>query len=356
MLLAFFWQPLLLGRAFYVYDLSMAYLPVQLENARLRAQGQFPLWNRYLFCGYPINAESESGGLYPPALVFNLPLSPERAYTGYIVFHYALAFGSVLLLAKYAGLGAVGGTVAATILTFSGTFVAQTVNLPLVTTFAWVPLILALQLRALQRGRYGPAVLAGVCLGVQLLGAHPQMVFYGGLMMVLLAWVRPGAEGGRARFWFSARVLAVIMIVGLGLGAPQLLYNLELLRHSDRAGGVSYEFLTMLSFPPHYLAQLLVPDLLGRESHYIGTEVFEEQRFYAGLVTLGAVVLGWRTAGRVGRFWRILLVASLVLACGHFVGLYHLLQYVPGFDLFRAPCRWLFPATLAGAFLGGGGR
>ena len=355
MLLAFFWQALLLGRSFYVYDLSMAYLPVQLENARLRAQGQFPLWNRYLFCGYPINAESESGGLYPPALVFNLPLSPERAYTVYIAFHYVLAFGSMLLLGKYMGLGAVARAAAAMVLTFGGTFVAQTVNLPLVTTFAWVPLILALQLRALQRGTYGPAVLAGVCLGVQLLGAHPQMVFYGGLLMVLLALMRPGADGGQAGFWFSVRVLAVMMVVGVGLGAPQLFYNLELLKHSDRSGGVSYEFLTMLSFPPHYLAQLIVPDLLGRESHYIGTEVFEEQRFYLGLVTLGVVVAGWRMAGRMGRFWRLVLVGSLVLCFGHFVGLYRVLQYVPGFDMFRAPCRWLFVVTLAAACLAGAG-
>ncbi|UCG31611.1 MAG: hypothetical protein JSU68_08075, partial [Phycisphaerales bacterium] len=112
-LLAFFWQPLLLGRAFYVYDLSMAYLPVQVENARLRAEGEFPLWNRYLFCGYPINAESESGGLYPPALIFNLPLSPERAYALYITFHYVLAFAAVMYLGSVMGLGPVGRTVAA---------------------------------------------------------------------------------------------------------------------------------------------------------------------------------------------------------------------------------------------------
>lgn len=355
MLLAFFWQPLLLGRAFYVFDLSMAYLPVQLENARLRAQGEFPLWNRHMYCGYPINAESEAGGLYPPALFFNLPVSPERAYAFYVAFHYALIFASTAFLARLIGLGMIGGCAAAMIMAFGGTYVAQTVNLPLATTFAWTPLILALQLRALQQRSYGNAVLAGICFGAQTLGAHPQMSFYTGLMILLLAALRPGTESRATGRWFSFRAGLLVLAIGLGLGAPQLLYNLELMSHSDRSQGVTYDFLTSYSLPPHYLGQLLIPHLFGAERNYVGTENFEELHPYWGLVTLGALAVGWSRTGRTGRFFRLVLIIAIILALGRFALTPILLQFVPGFNLFRAPVRWLFPATLAAALLAGGG-
>ena len=87
----FFSEPILDNRSFYVWDLSEAYLPVQVDNARLRAAGEIPLWNRHVTLGYPINAETECSGIYPPALLFNVFDSPGRAFTAFILFHYLLA-------------------------------------------------------------------------------------------------------------------------------------------------------------------------------------------------------------------------------------------------------------------------
>ena len=263
LILGFFYQPLIRGRAFYVYDLSMAYLPVQVENARLRAAGEFPLWNQYLFMGYPINAEAESGGLYPPALVFNLPISAERAYALYIAFHYGLAFVAVSMLGRRMGLSAAARTLAGIVFAFGGTFVSQTVNLPLVTTIAWTPLILALQIRALQNRTIGPALWAGVFLGVQILGMHPQMTFVTGLLMVLAALVRPGTDRKGGGAGFAIGTAGLIFLVGIGLGAPQFLYNWGMMDRLDELPRDPYAYITSLSFPPSYLLELLIPDLLG---------------------------------------------------------------------------------------------
>jgi len=349
--LLFFREPIFYRRVFHVWDLSKAYYPIRVHNAALRSKGVIPLWNRYIWCGYPVNAESEKGPLYLPSLVFNLPIRGGEAYTLYIVLHYVLAAAGVMLLAKRSGISETGQTAAALVFVFGGSFVAQTVNLTLVTTFAWTPLILALQMCALQRESYRAAAVAGLALGISLLGAHPQMSFYTALLILLFSLSFRSRARRRARIAVPCLMLAI----GLGLAAPQFLYNLDLNRFTVRRERTPYEFVTSYSLPPHYLAQLLVPDLFGDEECYVGQNNIYEMRVYLGILALGGIVLGWRWRGAAALFFKITLMGAVFLALGRYVWVYHLLRYLPGFGVIRCPARLLLPASLAAGMLAGAG-
>jgi len=346
----FFREPLFGERTFYVWDLSLGYAPVQVDNAGLRSAGEIPLWNRHIALGYPITAETESSGVYPPGLIFNLVQSPARAFAGFILFHYFLTLAGTMYLARVAKIGLLGQASAALIFVYGGSFIAQTVNLPVVTTLAWTPWILGLHLRALVRESWRFGILAGVALAVQISGGHLQIAFYT-LLLILLCT----AVAGRERLRFSIPETGLVFGAGLGLAAPQILYTLDLIRHTERATRLAYDTLVSFSLPPHYLIQLLVPDLLGGEGSWVGVDNIYELRVYFGLTALGLIALGWRTPGPMATVFRITLIAGLVLALGRYIGIYHFLGLLPGFGSIRAPARWLLIASLGAAILAGFG-
>ena len=342
----FFWRPILLGEVFHVQDLWLNY-PIRVSDARLRAEGVIPLWNPYVECGFPINAESEKGPLYLPSLIFDLPVPKGQAYSIYILFHYVLAMGGMIVLSHILGLATAGQLASALIFAFSGSFVAQTINLSLVTSFAWTPLILALQIRAMTRGSYGMAAAAGVLFGVSILGAHPQMSFY----TLLLLGLASVCYRARIPTWKCLVMFMLIVTVGLSIGAPQFMYSTELIGFTDRSSRFSYEVATLWSLPPHYLGQLVVPDIFGDERTYIGEDHLCELRLYLGILTLGLICLGWRRRSSASMFLKIAFLGSLFLALGRFVYVYHVLRFLPGFAVMRCPARLLLPASFAGALL-----
>jgi len=86
-----------------------------------------------------------------------------------------------------------------------------------------------------------------------------------------------------------------------------------------------------------------------------GQEIFSEYIAYIGFVPLMLALLGaLQGHDRRKRFFILLLLLGLALALGGYNPLYFLLyKLVPGFDLFRAPARWLYLYTFAAAVLAG---
>lgn len=371
----FFREPIFEGKVFYVGDHAAIYVPMHSNNARLRAQGEIPLWNRHGVLGYPSQAENELSGVYPPSLIFNLVTNPGTAYTLFVLFHYFVGLAATMYLTRVVGAGIVGQTIAALVFVFGGSFTSFAYTFTLLGAFAWAPLILGLQLRSFESKRYWPAALAGIAFAVQTSGAHFHASFFTLLLMMLAL-----LHEARGRDWwaylystsksmfgrrhdprnspplgpnisFALKATFVVLAVGLGLCAPQLGYSLDLLLSSSRGAGLSYEQQVTDSLPPHFLFQLLVPNFLG-EGHLLYLR-FCEMRIYCGLLALSLGVLGWLVSKPFVPLFRTLFVASVVLACGKFLGVYILVAQLPGFRQTHLPDRFLLMASLAAAVLTG---
>jgi hypothetical protein len=281
----------------------------------------------------------------------------------------------------------------------SGFLVARAALFPsVVLTFAWIPIWLwraeALVHRRRRtampgRGALRDALWLGLTIGLGLLAGHAQTAFYGGLLLTAYVVFRTVQEAGRGNWEtqrqlsrFTFRLLGLYflsVLVGASLAAVQLLPTAELLMHSQRSAGAHYGYAMTYSFWPWRMITFVAPDFFGNPGRgtYWGYATYWEDAGYVGLLPLllaAGIVIGavrrretggvseeypsprafsqWRFVRCLAGFWTATAVVALLLALGKNTPVFpFLFHHVPGFDLFRAPARWLAVVTVALAAL-----
>ena len=332
----------------------------------LRA-GRLPLWNPYLFMGAPLLANSQAAVLYPLHWPL-LWLSTPKQVAWSIVLHLWLAGAGTYLFARLAlRLRPVPALVGAAIFALGGFLGAQVEHVNQLNASAWLPwLLLCLEGAMGQGSRRWLALLGGGAVaGLALLAGHTQaayIVFFGAAAYALLrGWWGPSGSRWRGALW-GIGALALMVVVGAALAAGQLLPTLELSGLSVRSGGLPYNEAASFSLKPGLVFKAFLPPFLWEPP-------FSEYVAYVGLVGLALAGVGaWAVlkqkapaTGQGGTLAqsRALLVLGLLgifLAFGAYNPVYYLLyKIVPGFDLFRAPARWLLLYGFGAAGLAGVG-
>jgi hypothetical protein len=343
----FFWRlaltNLIIGRG----DIFFYFYPYRDFAAAAVRVGRVPLWNPYLFMGVPFLANSQAGFFYPLNVILSwLPV--ERMVSVSIVLHGAIAASGAYLWARHGlGLKRLPAGLTGVCYGLGGYFVAQVEHLNQIQVLAWLPWLLWLY-DARGRGQAWRIVGLGTLIAGQFLAGHMQSVF---ICLVGLAayallprvWVRQSWR----RCVRPVYVVSAAVGLALALAAVQLLPTYRLSQLSIRSGGLPYREAVSFSLRPELVGRALLPGW--------GTPLFPEFVTYVGVTGLGLAVLGGLTSatdglslhlpagGRLARRGALLLcLLGLFLALGGFNPLYFLLvKVVPGFDLFRAPARWL---------------
>lgn len=357
---AFFWDALWLpeGYALGGNDLTNMFVPWLRFAVTTVQQGRLPLWNPTLFSGTPFVANPQPGLFYPPTWLA-LMMSPTRALALSLVFHVWLAGMGMYVWLRSEAAAEAGAFLGAVVFAFSGyTFTRiQAGHVGLFNTGVWLPLILWMGKCAIERRSWRWAILGGAPVGMAFLAGHTATFIYVGLALALYltfcAW--RAAPDLRAMLKILLPALILMAVVGLGLGAAQLLPLAELTLHSNRQT-VDYAFAARFSWPPGYVLTLLIPNFFGEPARtgYWGDGVYDEVIFYVGLLPLLLAVLGARTRHRLTPFLVALGLGALLLALGQYGALHPLFyRFMPLFRIMRAPARAGFLFTLAAAALAG---
>ena len=260
----FFWPAAALEGAFFVQDVMVQNHPFRDFFARALREGQLPLWNAAINCGFPLFAEGQAGPLYPPNVVLALLLPTWAALNWNIVLHLWLAGAGMYALVR--GFGAVrpAALCAGLCYALSGYMVVRAMSPNFIAVCAWLPLLFWLVDRILNRGPFFYALLLALVLGLQLLAGHPQAALYGAVAVAGYWLYRSGVQGVG---WIAWPVLAGVFALGAALAAVQLGPTAELVQLSNRGSGLSWPSFVAMSLPPERLATLLWPNLFGNSAH-----------------------------------------------------------------------------------------
>ena len=362
--LVVFWPLGLTNRIVAGIDAFTYFTPYWAHRMEAFRAGVVPLWNPYLFTGAPFLANVQAAVLYP----LHWPLSwlrPEQALVWSAILHAWLAAGFTYALGRRAlSVSRPAAFLGGLIFGLGGFALARVENTNQLNALAWLPAMLLLYDAAIRRSSSAHWHRRAICflalslvIALQLLAGHTQtafinMVGLGVWAVVSMGWpLRP------------ARLLPLMAAIpALALSAAQLLPTLELTTLGLRTGGLEYRQSVSFSLRPQLLLQSFLPPFGGGLTEAFGSEGYAEFVAYIGLTgLLLAASGGWLAV----RAWRAhvpgagaqirpiaLVVVGVLLALGAYSPLsYPLWRFVPGFDLFRAPARWLELYAMGAALL-----
>lgn len=360
-------------------------------GATLR-EGRIPFWNPYLFLGAPLLANPQAAVLYPlhwPLFAAGGDAFPvtKQLYWSAALHTWLLGLGAYALM-RFWGYASAPALVSGLTLAGSGFVGGLIGHINQLNASAWLPWA-ALCLAWAQSRSPGEinwrvslraAAVFGLLTALMLLAGHAQSVFIN--LFALGAWsLWPhkaerrhlevhSAFSAPKRKRFSAlrlylrSVSPLLLVYFLGLllavllAAPQLLPTLELSRLGLRSGGLTFAEATSFSLQPLALGWTLLPSYglvdLGAAFDSPG---YTEFVAYVGLLGLAlALLAAWKGSGPARSFGLFFAALGLFLALGRWNPVYFLLYHgVPGFDLFRAPARWMMVYTFGAATLAGAG-
>lgn len=280
---------------------------------------RLPLWNPYIFGGYPFHADPQAAVFYPVQLLVALLLG--RGGLGYreleleLPLHFALgAIGMYAFAGRISG-SRLGGAVAAIAFGFGGfltSYPAQ--QLAMLRTAAWLPLYLYCLDRALEGRRW--LIAAGGVLAVIVLAGHTQTAMFALYLGVAYAlW--------RGDSWRERLIAAAVPpALAAGLAAVQLLPTLEFVGVSTR-DQLPYDS-AAYGYELKALPGVLLPGWRG------------ERALYLGIAPLALAALALANRSRAALFWGVCAGLALMVSVGGRTFLFPVLYLAaPGWGTFR---------------------
>ena len=355
-----FYFPVTLGwKTFSAGDINGFFLPFGLVLSNALAEGRLPLWTPDAQFGFPVFAEGQVAALYPLNLVLFRFLPIHVALSNSSLLHIAWAMIGMYVFCRDRGLSRPSAMLAGLVFGLNGFFTAHMQHLTMLAVASWLPWLLFLQAqyqsawRARQGRWVGWLALTGLVIGLQVLAGFVQVAclnlaifFTLGIIQFLLDATDFGQAIRDGAAFFVMAIGGVIL--GIGLSAVQWLPTLELVGLSVRSQEVGESFQTSFSLPPEALTQFLSPFAWLGSPNPPNLEYYG----YLGIVPLFLMLLAplLRRRARTWVFFCFALL-SLSFALGSANPFYGVIDYIPIYNRFRVPARFMYPFLFASAFL-----
>jgi len=339
-ILGIVFYPTLADKLYLANDLGHFTIPLRHLYANGLRAGRIDIWTPSLFYGFYEHGEGQMGMFHPLHLLIYRFIPFVQAIGLELVANYlALWAGSYLLFHKWTG-DRVAAAFGAFVFAFAGSHTPAIVHVNRIAIVAHMPWMLYALDRYIRReGRNSGYWWAAVALlnGSAILMGYP---FWFGLSLVLQAWyvlflIAEKASIPRA---ISA---ACGVTVGLLVGAIQLIPSWAFLHLSNRADpGVA--FLAAGSLHPANVLQWANPYFFNQRA--LGGPWLWEISIYAGIGPL--LLFLWLCTQKQchGRRLQVFLLSlaliGLFLSFGMYNHLFVFYSRLPGFNIFREPCRF----------------
>jgi len=339
---------------------SQFFPPVQFLASSL-ARGEWPWWTPNVFAGWPQISDPQSL-LFSPLhvlLAVTHAAITLRAFDS-VTFAYLFLGGlGVILFFRDRGWHPAGAIVAAMAFAFGGAASARLQHTGQIISLVYLPLILWLMARVLERSSWRAGLAAGVLGGLLAIGRDQVALIslYVIVGFVLAYWLT--GEAPLARLCASVKPLAVAGISASLVAAVPVLMSALLAVRSNRPE-VDYVSAAAGSLHPVHLLQFVFADLYGAmdpkvdywapqsdiwDAAWGPSGLYLSQNMgllYAGALTC-AVVVSFGLVRRLAfareiRFFTIAMVLVLLYDLGRYTPAFHLMYGVlPAVDLYRRP-------------------
>ena len=331
-------------------------------------KGKIPLWSSEISSGYPIMASSEIGSLNPLNLL-TVRFDPLTSYAISLAISYFMIFIFTYLYLRQLKLSPEIALLGGVITSYSGYAANQIMHLGWLNAYAYFIGELFLIEKHVRTNKFIYVLLNGLLLGLSALGGHPQIIIYSQLIIypywLFRWWLRGQSVSDNKKqitstknslkkpilyFIFS---LLVYTIIGLGIGAAQLLPTYEFTQNSTRSGGLNEASVSYYSFELKDLYTFIKPFAFYSGEHNINgfsTNGWptDEKYIYTGIIPIILALMALVFARKNIFTWifTAVFVFSWLFALGNKTVFVALLR-LPPVSFFRIPYRISFLMSLS---------
>lgn len=266
------------------------------------ARGEWPLWNPYMYSGYPLLANFNSGALNP----FNILMiifGDAKGWNYLIMTQTLGCLISFYLYMRVMKISKEGSIIASIIYAFSGFAITWLPFVNVGFSFIWI----ALMLYFTEKKRF---LLLSPLIFLLTVSGHFQALIYGLILIGFYFLYRE--KFVRNYFWFF-----ISMILGILMSTVQMLPTLEFMNRSIR---FSEGYIASYSYgllPIQNLVTFLAPDFFGNAStgNYWGPFNYHETIIYAGIFAIMSLVGAIYNFKKLGnfRFFLFSFIISILL-------------------------------------------
>jgi|WetSurMetagenome_2_1015567.scaffolds.fasta_scaffold08118_3 hypothetical protein len=363
-----FLLPSIQGKTLFWGVSSLQFIPWRGLAMDSLLHGQIPFINPYNGLGSPLLANYQLALFYP----FNwlqLPIyaawgNPGLAasYNLLIPLHLSLSAAGMILFLKKLKFSPLASGFGALAFSLCSYLIARTSFFSIVLTLTWLPwlmftftgLVAALMQNPLYFKQIWWKFLAFIGIfSLLLLAGHAQTAWYS--ILITAGW--GVAFGYYLKKWFgvlkSIGAFFAGGIIAAMITAIQLIPTWEYLQQSQRAGSVAFDYAMTYSFWPWRLITFFLPDFFGNPGMgtFWGYGNYWEDACFIGLIPVVLAVYAIFRRNRIAdkplhiialTYFGIAAAISILLAFGKNTPIFgFLFNYIPTFNMFQAPARWV---------------
>lgn len=320
------------------------YLPYRMIISKFVTYGPI-FYFPYQFGGLDFLGTMQTGLLYPLNFIY-LFLSFPKVFNFSVIFHYFLGAYFMFIYLRSLKYGRNSSFVGGFLFAFTGFLQAHRGHISTLNSAIWLPFILYSFKKAEASDKPLYFSLLSIGISLQILAGYFQVCVYTYIVIFIHLFFIKNKE------YKKYIKLIVFILLGFLIASPQLYATLEISKYAFR-NNLGFNFFTEFSTLPFTFIQYILPFLFGGLNQipvWAGNYITEN----SGYMSLGAFIIALISIASFNKSknntltpWFILIIVGLFLSMGRYTPLYHLMEYVPVYNLFRVPARNIFYVSFA---------
>ena len=202
-------------------------------------RGNFPLWNPYLFSGYPLFANGQNGFLNPFKILFHLLLPPHRARELFLFVHLFFTGFFTFIFLRGVKLSLFPSLIGGFIWSYNSFNMTLFQHEYVYSIAPYIPLLLLSYEMALKESNFLWRGIGGISFALIILGKHLNYSFYGLIGFLAFAIYRI-YQGPYIK---ALKEFLFITLIGFLIASVQLIPTIELITLSSLQRPAEYHSL-----------------------------------------------------------------------------------------------------------------
>jgi hypothetical protein len=346
LLIIFFFPVLFLNKTLFFRDITAYDYPLISYIVKILKNGEIPLWDPYIFSGFPQMASLEPAVFYPGIILF-LILPFHLALGFSLLIHYFIGGFGIYLIGRNWKLSPTSCLIGAVVFTFNSYCFELNSVYYILFAVSWIPYIFLYVEKNIEQLNLKNLLLL-ILFSVLLLSTGRLDYFYFFLIFIFF-WIifRFIKTNYTEKKSFILKIISICFAFGLAIGimAIQILPAIEFVKTTKRGLGVNLEASINWALHPLQLIQIIFSNFFGTLYDEVGIYKIIYPNFlvynlYIGLPALLLCIYGINFKDHKSILFFIIFFLFTIISFGNITPLYGILyHYLPLFNSLRFPIK-----------------